>query len=282
MKASEIGSKSSTVKSRDGTAISYQSLGAGKGIIVVSGTLRSGNDYIRLARALAPHFAVHLMDRRGRGGSGPLGPAYAISKECDDLRAVQAATGAFAVFGHSYGGFVALETAWRSSAFSKVAVYEPGVSISGSIPMGWMPRFKERLASGDTRGAFVAMIRQSGFAPSVVARMPEWYVWIIVRMALRRGKWVEMESLLAPCLAEHEQEAIADDGTIDRYAAITASVLLLGGSKSPAFITTGLFAALQPVIACSAVEIVDSLDHFAPDEKAPDVIAQRLISFLRD
>ena len=64
--------------------------------------------------------------------SGPQGKGYSIENECQDVKAVQEATGAAVLFEHSYGGLVALETARRSTAFEKIAVYEPGVSIHGS------------------------------------------------------------------------------------------------------------------------------------------------------
>ena len=47
---------------------------------------------------------------------------------------MQAETGADRVFGHSYGGLVALQTARRTAAFRQIAVYEPAVVLDGSPP----------------------------------------------------------------------------------------------------------------------------------------------------
>jgi pimeloyl-ACP methyl ester carboxylesterase len=99
----------STVPSLDGTAIAYDSFGAGEGLIVIGGGLSTARDYAPFARALAQSFAVHVIERRGRDASGPQGPDYSIERELDDLFAVQAATGAAAVFGHSYGGLIRLQ-----------------------------------------------------------------------------------------------------------------------------------------------------------------------------
>lgn len=96
-------------RSRDGTAISYQTFGLGEGVIVLGGAWRSGRDYLRFARTLSQSFAVHVVDRRGRGDSGPQDEGYDIERELEDLAAVQAHTEAAAVFGHSYGGLIALE-----------------------------------------------------------------------------------------------------------------------------------------------------------------------------
>ena len=270
----------STVRSTDGAPIAYASLGTGRGVILVGGALRTSRDYLPLARELAKSFAVHVIDRRGRGASDPQGAGYSIDKEFVDLLAVQAATGATAVFGHSFGGLVALETARRTAVFSQVAVYEPGVSVDGSLPVGWMPRYRELLAAGDTRGAFASMVRQSGFAPSAVAKLPLWYVRLILRLVIRRRQWQEMEPLLEANLAENEQVARLDEGTVERYSSITARVLLLGGRKSPPFITTELFDRLQRTIPDSVAEILDGLDHTAPDEKAPEVVAERVRGYL--
>ena len=84
--------RSATVRSADGTPIGYRSLGSGPGLVVVGGALRSGQDYVELARHVAPHATVHLMDRRGRGSSGPQGVGYSLATEIEDLLAVQAAT----------------------------------------------------------------------------------------------------------------------------------------------------------------------------------------------
>lgn len=78
------------VRSQDGTAIGYERLGAGEGLLVLGGAWRSGRDYLPFARALAPSFAVSVIDRRGRGRSGPQGPGYSIERELEDLFAVQA------------------------------------------------------------------------------------------------------------------------------------------------------------------------------------------------
>jgi pimeloyl-ACP methyl ester carboxylesterase len=199
------GNARSRIRSADGTSIAYDSFGAGTGVIVIGGGLSMSRDYVAPARALAQSLAVHLIERRGRGASGPQGPDYGIDKEIDDLLVVAAATGATAVFGHSFGGLVALEAARRSAAFSRVVVYEPGVSIDGSICVDWIPRYRELLAAGDTRGAFASMVRQSGFAPAPLRKLPLPGVRLILRLAVDRRRWEEMRPLLTANLTEHEQ-----------------------------------------------------------------------------
>lgn len=161
-----IAARPAAVTSSDGTAIGYQTLGSGEGLILIGGTLRSARDYLPLARLLARSLTVHVMDRRGRGASGPQGAGYSIEKECEDLLAVHHQTGAAMVFGHSYGGLVSLETTRRSGAFRRVAVYEPGVSVAGSMPVSWLGDYRRLLAAGDTRGAFAVMARGPATLPA--------------------------------------------------------------------------------------------------------------------
>lgn len=100
-----------SVQSADGTPVSYCSVGSGPGLIVLGGVLSSAASYRPLADKLTASFEVHLVNRRGRVGSGPQRPGHSIAQECDDLLAVMEATGARLLFGHSFGGLVALETA---------------------------------------------------------------------------------------------------------------------------------------------------------------------------
>jgi pimeloyl-ACP methyl ester carboxylesterase len=143
------------VLSRDGTKISHLSFGNGSPVIVVPGVLSMAADYAALARALGEHFKVHIIERRGRGESGLQGDDYSIVKECEDVIALQAETGASLLVGHSYGGLVASEVGRDNPAFTRIAVYEPGVSIAGSMPVAWMPGYEKKLAAGRRIDALV-------------------------------------------------------------------------------------------------------------------------------
>ena len=96
----------SHVLSKDGTRIGYLSVGEGPSVLVIPGVLSVAADYAAFARALSEHFSVHTIERRGRGESGPQGDDYSIVKECEDVLALQAETGASFLVGHSYGGLV--------------------------------------------------------------------------------------------------------------------------------------------------------------------------------
>lgn len=264
------------VRSDDGTAISYRTLGAGEGLIVLGGAWRSASAYLPFARDLARFYAVHVVDRRGRGDSGPQGEDYSIEREFEDVIAVQEQTDATILFGHSYGGLVALEAARRSAVFADVVAYEPGVSIAGSIPLAWMEPYRMLLAAGDRRGAFAAMVRGAGGAPPVLETMPLWYVKLMLRLFVRGRTWGEIDPLLESALVEHEQVAALDGPGVDRYRTVTARTILLGGGKSRPHFTTVPFGELAAAIPDCTVEVIPGLDHTAPDEKAPELVAERL------
>jgi pimeloyl-ACP methyl ester carboxylesterase len=264
------------VRSSDGTEIGYDTFGDGDGLIVLGGSWRSAQDYRRFARALAADYTVHVVDRRGRGQSGPQGPSYGIEQEVADVLAVQARTHAKIIFGHSYGGLVALEAARQSTVFSDVVAYEPGVSVDGSLPLRWVAEYRERLTAGDRRGAFAAMVRGAGGAPAALERMPLWYVKLMLRLFIKEQQWRDKDRLLETGLAEHEQVAVLADKPVDRYGTITAHVVLLGGRRSRPHLTTTPFGPLLAVIPDCVSEVIDGLDHLAPDEKAPEVVAERV------
>lgn len=272
-------SRPASVTSHDGTRIGYQSLGSGPGVILIGGALRAGADYLPLARLLARSLTVHVMDRRGRGTSGAQGAAYGIDTECDDLLAVQRQTGAQLVFGHSYGGLVALEAARHTSVFDRIAVYEPGVSVAGSMPVDWLGHYRRLLTDGDTRGAFAVMARGAGHAPPLLARAPLRLVRALM-FALPPSQWRQLEPLLPTALAENEQIATLDAPDASRFAPVTAQVLLLGGTKSPAGSTTAALKALHEAIPRSQLQLLEGLRHTAPEQKSPAALGAAITRFL--
>jgi len=145
------------VFSDDGTAISYRTIGAGMPLVIIPGSLGMAIDYEEFARQLSGPFTVHVVDRRGRE-SGIQGDNYSVEKESEDIQAVCTATNATCLFGHSYGGFVALEIAFRDSRFTKIALCEPGLSVDGSINVDWAPQCQAELDQGKYSDALVTFI----------------------------------------------------------------------------------------------------------------------------
>jgi pimeloyl-ACP methyl ester carboxylesterase len=269
---------SPTAVSADGTRIGYRTLGRGPGVIVVGGSLRTAEDYLPLAAALAESCTVHVVDRRGRGTSGPQGPRYGLRTEAEDLLAVHAETGARWAFGHSYGGLVVLEAARTVQALDRIVVYEPGVPCA-PVPTGWMDLYRKRLEAEDPYGAFAHFIRGSGGAPPAVARMPHWYLRTAMRIGLRGKAWRRIRPLLWANLAEHEQIAARQDH-LDDYRAVTVPTLVLCGDKSPAA-GRAEFRKLQQTLGHAVLEPLPGLDHFGPEGKTAARVARATLAFLR-
>jgi pimeloyl-ACP methyl ester carboxylesterase len=256
--------------SSDGTTIAYASTGMGPGLVLIPGALAVATDFVPLAQALSEIFTVHVIERRGRGASGPQGADYAITRECEDLRAVQSATGAALVFGHSFGGLVALEAAIGDSGLRHVAVYEPGVSIDGSVPIGWAERCRSELDAARPLDAFVTFAR--GMSPKSAGRAPRWMLKVILRLAIRGSEREQKFRLLRGTIREHA-EAARLDGTAERYRQISAQILLMSGRHASG--TARATHALADLLPAARTASLERCDHFAP-EKRPELIAQHL------
>ncbi|HET9060811.1 MAG TPA: alpha/beta hydrolase [Acidimicrobiales bacterium] len=269
--------RTSTVHSEDGTTIAYHSLGRGPGLVLVGGVLCEGSDYMALASALTGTYEVHVVERRGRPGSGPQQQGHSIEDECADLAAVAAATNSAAVFGHSFGGLVALETARRRPIFDEVFVYEPGVPVRGQLRSHWFDDYERLLQQSDRRGAFAHMVKSAGFAPGPVAIMPAWYLRLVLRVVIRGEKWEKMDRLLEANLVEHRLQSGLDAPSPERFSSINARTVLLGGSKSPDSISGPLLHEIAAAIPSSEVAVLPGLGHLAPQDQ-PDQVAAAVLA----
>ncbi|MEO3869540.1 hypothetical protein ABGB18_11970 [Nonomuraea sp. B12E4] len=157
--------------------------------------------------------------------------------------------------------------------FDRMAVYEPGVPVA-PVPTGWMPPCWERLAAGDPYGAFVHFIRGSGGAPAFMTKLPYGYLRFALRIGFRGPSWQRMRPLSEANVAEHEQIA-AQQGRLAEFAAVTASVLLLRGSRT-ARASRAEFDALPN----ATLETLNGLNHFGPEGKTAPVVAERAVAFL--
>jgi pimeloyl-ACP methyl ester carboxylesterase len=266
-----------TVRSADGTTISYHTTGTGPDILVVPGALNDAADYTALADALAAHFTVHTIQRRGRVDSGPQGPEYSIAAECADLAAVRAATGARYLFGHSYGGLVALEAARRDPGIAKLALYEPGVSVQGLISMDWIPQYRQFLAQRRPFDAFATFAIGTG--PTAARRNPRWLMAAILRLAFRGEQRAKILQLLEPNLREHEEIGKLDDSYLN-YREVSADVLLMAGGKSDLPYVAPAFDRLTEVLPSARIHTFPKLDHVGPHHKGPAELAETVTAFL--
>ncbi|MFC6155261.1 alpha/beta fold hydrolase [Kribbella jiaozuonensis] len=253
----------------DGAAIEVLSFGAGPGLVVIPGNNRRAHHYEALARGLAGAHTVHVIERRGRGASGPQGPSYGVDTEVDDAVAVMEHTGAQMVFGHSYGGLVALHVGLRRTVDALV-VYEPGVSIGGSFDASWLEVFIRQLGDRRQVAAMATFLKGTGLLPFRASPL----LWAISLLMLRGPGGHETRAMMPTTPAEIA-EIVRLDSDGSRYAGIASRTLLLGGEKSPAYLT-GVLPQLATILPSAEYTILPGLDHNAPDENAADVIAQQI------
>ncbi len=260
-----------TVISKDGTIVSFLSVGKGPGVIVLPGVLSMASDYAIFASALADNFSVHTLERRGRGRSGPQGDGYNIQKEIDDVLAVQRDTGANFLVGHSYGGLIALEVARNNKTFTKIALYEPGVSIDGSMPVYWMPGYEKKLAENRNLDALVEFTLAD--APARLAKLPAWLMKLMLRLFfLRYPDSRQMLGLLQQNLSEW-REIVKLDGHYVNYCEVSAAVLLLCGGRSDSRAVDLVIERLPAVIHNCETKVFPKLDHFGIERTAPKEVA---------
>lgn len=265
-----------TVLSQDGATISYLTMGSGPSVLVIPGALFMAANYTAFARALAEHFTVHTIERRGRGLSSPQGDDYSIVKECEDVLALQQETGASFLVGHSFGGLVALEVARNNPSLTKIAVYEPGVSIDGSIAMDWMPGYEKKLAEKKYLDAFVEF--SLGAGPDRARNTPPWLMKLLLPLFLSSRERKQMLGLLPENLREHKEVARLDS-SYENYREITANVLLMYGGKSNATWVDMAMERLAAVLPRSETKEFPKLDHFGIDKKAPREVAKAVSAY---
>ena len=261
---------SRTAVSRDGTTINYLTTGRGPPVIVVPGALSTACSYACFADALGQAHTVHTIHRRGRGLSGPQGDDYSIVKECEDVAAVQTATNSTLIFGHSYGGLIALEVARTSQAFTKVAVYEPGVSIGGSIAMGWMQDYERKLADAKPLDAFAVFSVAAG--PTRARKASIWLMKRLLPLFIEADERRQIFDLLPANLREHRVVGKLDN-SYQGYREIQADVLVMRGGKSDLDWVVHATNALASVIPSVTVRELPKLDHFGPDKTGPLEVA---------
>lgn len=262
------------VYSKDGTKITYRVCGSGPGIIVLPGALTTAKDFDGFARELAKDFTVYTMNRRGRGGSGEQGSNYSIDREVEDVAALATKTRAKYLFGHSFGGFLALEFALNRQNILKVITYEPGVSVNHSIPMEWTKDSHRYVEQGRQLDAFLEFIRAMN-PPS--AKTPRWLLKCMLPLVMKRSEFREKCSLMPTAINEHLEEARLDS-TYMRYRNITAETLLIRGEENN--ITTTAFAAMSRDLPSIHTQTLKDLDHFAP-EKKPQILATAVREFAK-
>ncbi len=275
------------VVSKDGTTIGYRQLGRGPGLVVLHGAMESAQSHLQLAEALADSYTVYLPDRRGRGLSGPYGRDYSVQEEVEDLDALVSKTGAHYIFGVSSGAIISLQAALTLPAIHKAAIFEPPLMFNGLAPTRWLTRFDNEIAQGKVAAAMITGMKGAEMGSPMLNLIPRWLLERMTTMMMASedkkasGDDVTMR-MLAPTLHYDFQLVIAMEGALESFRTLPADVLLLGGSKSPAYLTRAVDALEKVLPHVTRVEF-PGLGHEASGNSdrrgQPGRVAQELRRF---
>jgi len=266
-----------TVTAADGTEIAYEIHGtdsADSADVVDGGkpplVLLHGGGTRRYWDPVVPQFAddytVVVPDRRGRGDSDDH-EEYSLGKEVEDTVAVvEAVDGEPVLYGHSFGGLRAIETA-REVSVAAVVAYEPAVLVGDyREESNLADRMAAKLDAGDSEGAMRLHLREVLHGGDIgdeafEAWLDEWPAW--------------------PEYAGFIESTLRMDRVIEEYRLPTtldvdAPALLLTGSEGPSHLRDSVRAVDEALPDSRLVEF-DGVGH-----DGPTAAADRVTSTVRE
>lgn len=218
-----------TVTSADGTRIAYDRYGEGPAVILVNGALgyRKFKTIEQIARSLSEHCTVINYDRRGRGDSGPAGPA-SVEREVEDLAAlIDAVGGRASLWGYSSGSAVALRGAAAGLGVEKLVLYETPFKTD---PEAKFPRddyaagLEPLIAADDRMGAAKHFLRNLGMPGLMVSVMS------LVPMFKKFG--ANGHTLMFDYLALGDHNMHGAPLRAEEWETVTCPTLVVYGSKT--------------------------------------------------
>jgi pimeloyl-ACP methyl ester carboxylesterase len=258
------------VLSPDGVHIGYQQSGAGTPLVLVHGVGGTAARWAPVLPALAQHFRVYALDRRGRGASGDA-PAYGLEREVEDIVALVDSIGEpVNVLGHSFGAVCTLEAMLHTSNLHKVVLYEPPVLVAGvtMYPEGLIDQLEALLAAGDREGMLTTFLRE-------VVRMPD-DAYQLFRSSPAWPARIAAAHTLPREVRAHQ--AYLFDAA--RFRVFARPTLLLQGGDSPSFFRASI-NVIAAALPTSRTVVLPGQQHAAMDT-APDLFTREVIGFLNE
>ena len=250
-----------------GTAAGLWSESAGRPdlptLVVVHGSMDRAAGLLRLSRRLDTQFRVVRYDRRGYGRSRSVGPPWTVEANVDDLEALVRASPTVPVtlFGHSFGGNVALALAGRRPELvSSVVLYE--------TPLSWFDWWP-----GDSAGGAAMAVDDPGdAAEAFMRRLVGDDVWERVPAAKREERRAEGATMVAE---------LADLRRCPPWQAdsVTAPVLSLYGERAKPHHREGMRRLVEMLPDCRSAMVVGA-GHAGPHTDA-DAVATSVVEFVR-
>nr|WP_269329147.1 alpha/beta hydrolase [Kineosporia babensis] len=259
--------------------------GQGPGILLVQGAMGTAHTYDQLSQALSSHFTVYALDRRGRGLSPrPYEQQHTIARDVEDIDVFLEHTGSSFVYGLSSGAVITLEATRTLPRITRAAVYEPpfyrdGISLEG------VRRLNAEIERGDLPAALVTSLLTSGTAPAPLRLLPRPAARTLAALVLavdaRKAPSEQRLQDLLPGIRYDFNAVAGQDGRMSTFASIEAPMLLLGGTKSPAFLRQAIRDLAETLPQATLVEL-EGLDHAGSWNSARGDGPERVASQLKD
>ncbi|GAB2549976.1 alpha/beta fold hydrolase [Nocardia heshunensis] len=279
-----------SVRAGDGVEIGYRCIGQGPALILLHGAMMTSALFDELAIAMADEFTVYVPDRRGHGMSraGVTVDAAGTVAECGldteiaDLAALVRETGATRVFGLSSGGLIALAAALRVPQIRQLAIYEPALAVESGPLLTMMARIERYLDTNRPAAAMATLFSATADRGSWMSLPP-----MVLRPLMALLLHVDRGDADQPGLRESLPTFRIDIGLAregatlwDRWPELTCDTLLLGGERSPHFLS-GALDHLHTLLPNAARATLPGTGHSAAfNGEKPDLVATELRRFL--
>jgi pimeloyl-ACP methyl ester carboxylesterase len=271
---------SENIKTPDGGTLELFSTGAelasaGSGVVVVPASMVTAADYTKFAQKLSAALGrpVHTFNRRGRGASSPQADDYTLDADIRDLDAVMKHTSSTDVFGHSFGGAVALHAA-RTLPVERLAVYDPAVSVNHSVKADWTAEYERAAAAGDDDRALAVLTK--GLETGAFSRMPLSMLTIANKLTAGTNVGKQMRELMRTGVRE-VKAIIAADMPAEPFQELPLETLIIVGEKSPAYFGVAC-GQIHDVLSGSSYTILQGAGHDGV-LRAPDKLITELSDF---
>ncbi|UKA54729.1 alpha/beta hydrolase [Arthrobacter sp. FW305-BF8] len=249
---------------------------AGSGVVVVISSMVTAADYTRFAQKLSASLGrpVHTFNRRGRGASSEQAGDYTLDVDIRDLDAVMKHTSSTDVFGHSFGGAVALHAA-RTLPVERLAVYDPAVSVNHSVKADWTTEYERATAAGDDDRALAVLLRGLEAESVFSSRMPLSMMTLANKLTAGTSVGKQQREMMRTGVREIKA-IISADMPAEPFLALPLETLIIVGEKSPAYFGVAC-GQIHDVLSGSSYTILPGFGHDGVN-RAPD----RLITELSD
>lgn len=250
---------------------------AGSGVVVVTASMVTAADYTRFAQKLSAELGrpVHTFNRRGRGESSEQPADYTLDVDIRDLDAVMKHTSSTDVFGHSFGGAVAIHAA-RTLPVERLAVYDPAVSVNHSVKADWTTEYERATAAGDDDRALAVLQRGLEAGGAFSSRMPLSMLTLANKLTAGTSVGKQQREMMRTGVREIKA-IIAADMPAEPFLELPLETLIIVGEKSPAYFGVAC-GQIHDVLSGSSYTILPGFGHDGVN-RAPDKLITELSEF---